>query len=371
MSQETSSSSSGTMVASAIVTALATICVALRFYTRIRTKAGIAWDDWWILIGLLTSLLIGGLLLWGSSTDPDAQSEVSEAIFTNTTDTFDTAPHTTYLKLSFISSILYFAIVTSIKVSILLMYRRIFSIDYSFHLQSLLLLAVIFAFWLAVTTATLLNCRPLKYSWIGMSWEEYCFNYNIFWMVTGAVEVIIDTAILALPVRMVLRLQLSQKRKISIMLIFLLGGFVIITGIIRVIYSYVPGSRVPEYIKAELWSTIHIGMAIFCACLPTIRPLFTGMTSRLAKASSSLRQRYCSASGRYSKDTAASSNSPVPRSEDAIEILSLSQQECHCGAYDLGGASADTFSSPGHYRECYCAASLKDPRAKTGSLEAG
>lgn len=67
MGQETSSSCSGTMVASAIVTALASICVALRFYTQTRTKAGIAWDDWWILIGLLTSLLIGGLLLWGKA----------------------------------------------------------------------------------------------------------------------------------------------------------------------------------------------------------------------------------------------------------------------------------------------------------------
>jgi len=53
------------MVASGIVTGLAVMCVALRFYTRIRTKAGIAWDDWWILIGLLTTLLTGGLLLWG------------------------------------------------------------------------------------------------------------------------------------------------------------------------------------------------------------------------------------------------------------------------------------------------------------------
>jgi hypothetical protein len=53
------------MVASGVVTGLAAICVALRFYIRIRTKAGIAWDDWWILIGLLTSLLTGGLLLWG------------------------------------------------------------------------------------------------------------------------------------------------------------------------------------------------------------------------------------------------------------------------------------------------------------------
>jgi hypothetical protein len=104
------------------------------------------------------------------------------------------------------------------------MYRRIFSIDPSFRTRSLLLLGVVFAFWLAVTIATLLNCRPLKYSWIGLSWEQYCFNYNIFWMVTGVLEVVIDIIILALPVRMVLRLQLSRKRRFSIMLVFLLGG---------------------------------------------------------------------------------------------------------------------------------------------------
>ena len=57
--------STATMVASGIVTGLATICVALRFFARLRIKAGIAWDDWFILIGLLTTLLSGSLLLWG------------------------------------------------------------------------------------------------------------------------------------------------------------------------------------------------------------------------------------------------------------------------------------------------------------------
>lgn len=59
---------------------------------------------------------------------------------------FDTAPHTTYLKLSFICSILYFQVVTAIKVSILLLYRRIFSVDDTFRLMSLLVLAVVGAF---------------------------------------------------------------------------------------------------------------------------------------------------------------------------------------------------------------------------------
>jgi len=60
-----SADSTSTSVASGVVTGLATICVALRFYVRIRTKIGLGWDDWMILIGLLTTLLSGALLLWG------------------------------------------------------------------------------------------------------------------------------------------------------------------------------------------------------------------------------------------------------------------------------------------------------------------
>ena len=240
MAESEGSTSTATTAASATVTGLALIAVVLRFYVRIRFKAGLAWDDWWILVGLLLTLLTGGLLLWskssfrascmlalmrltvseiGNAVDPDGGKAAE-----NESPDFDYSPHITYLKLSFISSIMYFSIITATKTSILLMYRRIFSIDKPFRLQSLLVLIIVFAFWLACTIATLTNCRPLEYSWIGLSLEEFCFNYNIFWMVTGAVEVVIDTTILALPVRMILGLQLSVRRKLSIIFIFLLGG---------------------------------------------------------------------------------------------------------------------------------------------------
>jgi hypothetical protein len=49
---------------------------------------------------------------------------------------------------------------------------------------------------------------------------------------------------------------------------------VIITGLLRVIYGYKPGSQNVAFSKAELWSGVHVGIAIVCACLPTLRPLF-------------------------------------------------------------------------------------------------
>jgi nitrate reductase gamma subunit len=58
-----SSEGAKSMIGAGIVAVLAVIAVALRFYTRRRYKTGIAWDDWWILIGLLLTLLEGSLLL--------------------------------------------------------------------------------------------------------------------------------------------------------------------------------------------------------------------------------------------------------------------------------------------------------------------
>lgn len=56
---------SASLVATGISFALAIISVVMRFYVRVRTKAGLAWDDWWILIGLIMALLTGSLLMWG------------------------------------------------------------------------------------------------------------------------------------------------------------------------------------------------------------------------------------------------------------------------------------------------------------------
>jgi hypothetical protein len=57
--------SKATTAASAVVVSLAVISVALRFYARTLVKAGVASDDWWILVGLVLTFITGGLLLYG------------------------------------------------------------------------------------------------------------------------------------------------------------------------------------------------------------------------------------------------------------------------------------------------------------------
>ena len=53
-------------VAGGVLIALDIITVAGRFYARWSTKAGFSWDDWTILIALLSGIIPGVLTIWGA-----------------------------------------------------------------------------------------------------------------------------------------------------------------------------------------------------------------------------------------------------------------------------------------------------------------
>ncbi|KUJ17243.1 uncharacterized protein LY89DRAFT_547040, partial [Mollisia scopiformis] len=304
-----------TTTASTIVSVLAVISVALRFWTRRLIKAGYGPDDWWILVGLVFMLSTGAILLYGVRKDPDGGQAI------NRDDPhFDFTPHTTYLKTSFIAATLYFSVVTSIKISILFMYRRIFPID-EFFLQSQIVGALVLIWWLIGSVLTIVSCIPVNRLWIGPSASGYCFDFNIYWMSMGAVELVIDTLLLILPVRMVLGLQLRRQQKVLVAGIFALGGFVIVTGLVRVILGYRPGSQNVAFARAELWSAVHTGTAIVCACLPTLRPLI----KRASIIASSLKRIYGSSSSGGQDTTASGSmgSNAESRNRGPTEVLTL------------------------------------------------
>lgn len=85
--------------------------------------------------------------------------------------------------------------------------------------------AAVAAFWAASMLATIFNCWPIYWSWLNsLSPAGHCINYNIFWLVMGVVVEILDICILVLPVRQVMKLQLSTQKKVGVASIFLLGG---------------------------------------------------------------------------------------------------------------------------------------------------
>jgi hypothetical protein len=65
--EHSGSEQNATLGVSGVVIGFAVVSVALRFYTRIFTKAGLKADDWFIMAAVIATLTTAALLLWGTS----------------------------------------------------------------------------------------------------------------------------------------------------------------------------------------------------------------------------------------------------------------------------------------------------------------
>ncbi|KAI1453646.1 hypothetical protein F4805DRAFT_461551 [Annulohypoxylon moriforme] len=276
-----------TMAICGVVIVLAIIFVGLRFYIRFFTRAGLGYDDWLILLGVVTILITMVLLLVGNTIDPGGL-QVTE----NTDPNYRyTRADILYITYSFAAAILYFTAVSATKLGILFMYYRIFARSSRFRYQLFISGGVVICWWIISTVLATTNCLPMEINVIGtLDDPTYCRNYNVFWMAAGVCEIFIDTLILTLPVGVVLRMGLSVRQKLAVSGIFMLGSFVIITGIVKVILGYDPPKRTPSFSQTEIWAAIHTCMATICACLPIFRPLIhrIAMSSFVTKTSTIL-----------------------------------------------------------------------------------
>ncbi|KAI0433799.1 hypothetical protein F5Y09DRAFT_338395 [Xylaria sp. FL1042] len=258
-----------TFVAAIIILVLGWISVALRFYTRIFARQGLKWDDWLLLLSAITGSTVIALTVSAAVVAPDGN---------NTTQIFDpnyieTPEDIFYLKINLVTAVIYYTINASVKLSILYMYYRIFHARSALRYQLFITAGLVIGWWIGTTVAQIVNCIPISKYWTSNILDpKYCFNLNTFFVFAGSTEVFLDVLILTLPIRAVLALQLSWRRKAIISGIFLLGSFVIATGLVRVIVGYAPGSQRPSS-SAELWTVVHSGVGVICGSLPIFNPL--------------------------------------------------------------------------------------------------
>ncbi|KAL9009145.1 MAG: hypothetical protein Q9173_005801 [Seirophora scorigena] len=176
----------------------------------------------------------------------------------------------------YIYSIFYFVIIALVQTSILFFYRRIFFLSPFFRWTSAILIAVCVAWWIAAMVIEIgYPGHTIGEFFPGSPKTTLNVNYLDFWLAMGILEVFLQVTILILPIREVYRLQLSLKKQILCSLIFALGGFVIITGIVRLILVYQPSGVDVDLTQGDIWVNVHLGVAIICACLPTYRPLIS------------------------------------------------------------------------------------------------
>ena len=171
----------------------------------------------------------------------------------------------------------YAVLITVIKVSILLFYRRIFpaeSLGARYRLAWWIILVWSTLWSISVFFSATFQCLPASYYWTKVTMKTHgtCLNITALLISTAILNIVTDVGILMLPMPIVWRLQIRKSQKFAVSSIFLLGGFVCVASIIRACYLSQVVAEDPLWtnVNGGIWSVIEPGVGIVAACLPTM-----------------------------------------------------------------------------------------------------
>ncbi|KAI1912452.1 hypothetical protein LOZ39_005725 [Ophidiomyces ophidiicola] len=244
-----------------VMVLIASVFVIVRLAARY-FRSLIQMDDWTILAALISCSM------FTLSHNLAVQHGYGQHDFSLTKE-----QKTEALKAIFITQVLYKVVICLTKVSILLLYIRVFSVAKYFTWSCFGMIAFTIVSSVAYVCSTIWQCKPVSAFWT-RSGQFTCISNHISWLSYALINIITDFIILLLPVHQVLRLQLKTRDKIAVIMIFMLGGFVCITSIIRTT-SIAASANLKDItwntIPVSVWSAIEVNTGIICACLPMIR----------------------------------------------------------------------------------------------------
>ncbi|KAG8528432.1 uncharacterized protein KY384_007350 [Bacidia gigantensis] len=243
---------------------LATMAVALRLLSRKLSALPFWWDDLIIVASLAISYTCSAI------TFVDANNGIGRHFETVQPSSVNLVYRTTIAY-----QVLYAVCITLIKISILLFYHRIFGVSRSFRLANWIVLGLVCAWCVATSLVNIFQCIPIKAAWERTIHDSSCINNNASLLGTAITNVLLDFAILVLPITPIWNLALTVRQKLTLTAIFLLGGFIVAAAILRT-WSILNLSQTDvtwSYARPLTWSAVEISIAITCACLPTLQPL--------------------------------------------------------------------------------------------------
>ncbi|KAL8727053.1 MAG: hypothetical protein Q9166_006296 [cf. Caloplaca sp. 2 TL-2023] len=225
---------SGILAGNIVVIVLATIAVGLRIVSRRMQRLSLEADDYLIFVALLAT--------------------EGQAFFA--------------------SELIWAASIPIIKISILLLYIRIFG-----HLRYFKLLAYIIGVFsicwsIMVILVLSFQCRPVQYIW-DKSIKGTCVNAPLFFIIGSAPNVFTDFALLVLPLPAVWNLHTTRAQKISLTAIFLLGSLTCVISLVRFVQLITNATMDATWSLGivSVWSTAEPNLGIVSACMPTMKPL--------------------------------------------------------------------------------------------------
>ncbi|KAF3771402.1 hypothetical protein M406DRAFT_24719, partial [Cryphonectria parasitica EP155] len=253
---------------------LTTIILILRFYTKRFQGAGFFSDDAFLLSAYIVNMgmcalgivmtRVGGVgrhVLWLEEEMPEALVGWAQCIFA--------------------FEIIYFTSVALPKLSILCLYLRIFNWTGRMRNTALSILALTVMTSVSLVVAACFQCRPIQFWWDRTIPGGSCFEIQTFFHAQAIPGLILDVAIMVLPLRTIWHLEMPLIKRLALIGIFAVASFGIVSSIVRATVFFDTAAfddRTWASVDLVGWSIIETSVYIITGCLPHLRPLVSHYT---------------------------------------------------------------------------------------------
>ncbi|MCJ1431485.1 hypothetical protein MMC27_000838 [Xylographa pallens] len=245
---------------SAAMVALSCIAVFLRFLARRISRTPVLADDF---------LLIAALPFTWATAANTIYGVVHNNLGTHL-QLDDLSNVKSFLLALYVFAICYSIGLAIIKFSILAFLFRVFHVP-TFKLPLSITAVIITLTTVASLCTAIFSCHPIHGFW-DLETPSTCIDPLKFYFAQAIPSIITDIILLILPLPLVWKLKVTKSQKWGVSAVFLVGGFVTICSIIRLVrliqtqdnLDFTWGLSDPA-----LWSTVEMHIFVCCACLPS------------------------------------------------------------------------------------------------------
>lgn len=248
-------------------TTVALIIVVLRVWTRTRMVKIFGLEDYMMVAAMIFS--VGHCVAQVYQVHFGSGKHLAVLVFSQSVG---------LRKSLYASIIMYFASLTCTKLSILLLYLRIFPIRYM-RIGIFILVTICAGYGIEGILTAIFTCVPIKAFWlVWLKINAKCVDENMLYYANAGLGIATDLLVAALPVHAIWTLHVPQKQKIALTCLMCLGIVVGVIGAIRLsALIYLANHRDdPSYHsgRTAIWTAIEINLAIICGSVPALKKLF-------------------------------------------------------------------------------------------------
>ncbi|KAH6884932.1 hypothetical protein B0T10DRAFT_577330 [Thelonectria olida] len=187
---------------------------------------------------------------------------------------------------NYINSIVYTVPTCLSKIVILLFMLEINSNQPWYRWTVFITMFVVAGSSIGIFFASVFPCTPLHKAWdLSLAPEVgSCIDRPAMFQATAGLGVATDVIILAIPIPMVVGLQLSVKKKIALLLLFAIGSATVITSMVRLALLKFQLDKIDTTWGGgpiHAWIGVEANLLIMCACLSTLRHFVKTVAPRL------------------------------------------------------------------------------------------